>query len=153
MSVSPRTAAISSTILSLAHGRGPQAAEAAGLADRGHHRVVGHPAHAGQHDRVLDLEDVGESRAHGRHRRPGDPLCPSVSQPAASTRAMRTSSAGLTPPTPWGVAAENQVCPSVHTTTSCSPVETRSADGRRRRRLTGVATSDRPGWGLDGPLP
>ena len=47
-----------------AHRRGAERADAAGLADGGDEAVVGHAAHAGEHDRVLDVEQVGESRAH-----------------------------------------------------------------------------------------
>ena len=47
-----------------AHRGGAHAAEAAGFADGGHEAVVGHAAHAGQHDGVLDLENIGESRSH-----------------------------------------------------------------------------------------
>ena len=50
--------------LLVAHGRGAEAAEPAGLGHRGDQRGVGHPAHAGQHDRVLDAEHVGEPGLH-----------------------------------------------------------------------------------------
>ena len=59
--------------LVVAHGRGAHAPEAAGLADRGDEAVVRHPAHAGQHHGVLDLEDVGQSGAHARDRRQARP--------------------------------------------------------------------------------
>ena len=49
-----------------AHRRGAERADAAGLADGGDEAVVGHPAHPGEHDRVLDVEQVGETGAHGR---------------------------------------------------------------------------------------
>ena len=41
-----------------AHGGGAHAPEAAGLAHGGDEPVVRHPAHPGQHHRVLDLQDV-----------------------------------------------------------------------------------------------
>ena len=66
LSVSARTLAISSTISLVAHGRGAEAAEAAGLGHGGDEPVVRDAAHAGEHHGVLDLEDVGESGAHGR---------------------------------------------------------------------------------------
>jgi hypothetical protein len=46
------------------HGRCAQTSEAAGFGHGGDEAVVGHPAHAGQHDGVLDLEHLGESCAH-----------------------------------------------------------------------------------------
>lgn len=46
--------------LVVGHGRGPEAAEAAGLAHRRCEPVVGDAAHAGEHHGVLDLEGVGE---------------------------------------------------------------------------------------------
>ena len=55
----------------LAHRRRTQAAEPAGLAHRGDQLVVAHPTHAGEHHRMLDLEDVGQAGAHdlnGRRR-------------------------------------------------------------------------------------
>ena len=51
--------------LLVAHGRGAQATEAAGLRHRGDDAGVGDPAHPRQHHRVLDLQGVGQSRAHG----------------------------------------------------------------------------------------
>ena len=47
-----------------AHRRRAHAAEAAGLAHGGHEAVVRHAAHPGQHDGVLDLEDIGQSGSH-----------------------------------------------------------------------------------------
>ncbi len=52
-----------------AHGRRAHAPEASGLADRRDQGRVRHPAHAGEHHGVLDLEDVGQSGAHDRDRR------------------------------------------------------------------------------------
>ena len=46
------------------HGRGPEAPEPPGLGHRGDERGVGHPTHAGQHDRVVDAEHVGQSGLH-----------------------------------------------------------------------------------------
>ena len=50
----------------VAHGGRSQAAEPAGLGDGGDHLGVGDAAHAGEHHRVFDVEDLGESGAHGR---------------------------------------------------------------------------------------
>ena len=49
-----------------AHRRCAEAPEAAGLGDGGDQAVVRDAAHAGEHDGVLDLEEVGQSCAHGR---------------------------------------------------------------------------------------
>ena len=48
----------------VAHGRGAEAAETPGLGDGGDQRGVRDAAHAGQHHRVLDTEDLGQSRLH-----------------------------------------------------------------------------------------
>ncbi len=48
------------------HRRSAERADAAGLADRCHEAVVRHAAHAGEHDRVLDVEQFGQSSAHAR---------------------------------------------------------------------------------------
>ena len=66
LAVSSRTSAISSASSSSPIVQRPERAEAAGLADRGDEAVVAHPAHAGEHHRVLDVEQVGQARAHGR---------------------------------------------------------------------------------------
>ena len=42
----------------------PSAAETAGLGDRGDEPVVRDAAHAGEHDGVLDVEELGQSSAH-----------------------------------------------------------------------------------------
>ncbi len=42
------------------HDGGTEASEPAGFGDGGGHRGVGHAAHAGEHDRVLDAEQVAE---------------------------------------------------------------------------------------------
>ena len=47
-----------------AHRRRAERADAAGLADRGDESVVAHAAHAGEHDRVFDVEQFGEPGAH-----------------------------------------------------------------------------------------
>ena len=46
------------------HRRRAERADAAGLGDGGDEPVVRHPAHAGEHHRVLDLEELGQSRLH-----------------------------------------------------------------------------------------
>jgi hypothetical protein len=43
----------------------PRQPEPAGLGHGGHELVIGHPAHAGEHHRVLDVEDLGQSRVDG----------------------------------------------------------------------------------------
>ena len=50
----------------VAHGRGTEAPEPSGLRDGGDELGVGDAAHAGQHDGVLDPEQLGESCAHRR---------------------------------------------------------------------------------------
>ena len=50
------------------HRRGTQRADPAGLADRGDQAVVADAAHPGEHDRVLDVEQFGQPRAHAPHR-------------------------------------------------------------------------------------
>ncbi len=67
------------------HGRRAERADAAGLGDGGDEAVVGHPAHPGQHHRVLDLEELGQSRLHAGTvgtARPGHPSA-IEGQPAA----------------------------------------------------------------------
>ena len=49
----------------VAHRRGAEAAEAAGLGDRGDEAVVRHASHPGQHHGVFDFEDIGQAGAHG----------------------------------------------------------------------------------------
>ena len=51
--------------LLVAHRRRAEAPEAPGLRHGGDEAVVGDASHAGQHHRVLDLQDIGQSRAHG----------------------------------------------------------------------------------------
>src|SRR5664280_676056 len=49
----------------VAHGGRPQAAEAPGLGDGTDQRCVGDTTHAGQHHRMLDGQDLGQSCLHG----------------------------------------------------------------------------------------
>ena len=48
----------------VAHGRGAEASEASGFGDRGDQRGIGDATHAGEHDRVVDAQKVGESGPH-----------------------------------------------------------------------------------------
>ena len=50
--------------LLVAHGRRAEAPEATGLGDRGRQRGIRDAAHPGQHDGVLDAEQLGETSAH-----------------------------------------------------------------------------------------
>ena len=47
------------------HGARTECAESPGFGDGADQRGVGHPAHAGQHDRVLDAQQLRQARAHG----------------------------------------------------------------------------------------
>ena len=49
-----------------AHRRGTEGADAPSVADGGDEAVVGDPAHPGEHDGMLDVEQVGETGAHHR---------------------------------------------------------------------------------------
>ena len=51
-----------------AHRRGAERADAAGLAHRGDEPVVRDAAHPGEHDRVLDVEQFGQTGAHAPGR-------------------------------------------------------------------------------------
>ena len=84
LSVSAAVAAISVDHLLGAHGRRAEAAEAAGLGDRGDHPVVGDTAHAGEHDGVFDVQHLGQSRAHG-----GDCRCSAATDPVRDRRGYR----------------------------------------------------------------
>ena len=63
--------------LVVAHGRGAERADATGLRHRRHQTVLRHPAHAGQHHGVLDLQELGQSRPHAPHTRDARPARPS----------------------------------------------------------------------------
>ena len=58
---------------SAAHRRRPERADPAGLADRGDQPVVADAAHPGEHDRVFDVEQIGQPRAHAQHRSESHP--------------------------------------------------------------------------------
>ena len=71
--------------------------------------VVRHPAHAGEHHRVLDLEEVGEARSHG--------AC------LAACRRHRDRLGGAATP-PWGVRR----CGGLAVCDRCDPHRTGDAD-------------------------
>ena len=48
----------------VAHGRGAETPEPPGLGDGGDQRCVGDAPHAGEHHRVVDAENFGESGLH-----------------------------------------------------------------------------------------
>ena len=60
--------------LTRSHGRGAEGTDAAGLTDGGDELRVGDPTHSGEHHRMFDVEQVGQSGVHTdtvavRHRR------------------------------------------------------------------------------------
>ena len=117
-----------------AHGGRAHAAEAAGLATGGHEAVVRHPAHAGQHHRVLDLQDVGQSGAHGRMARA---RLTGWSSTTAAGRASRDTSGGMRCPGHADMATPPRV-PWAQLRLGGPPVEVGGPIGLTRVNLGGV---------------
>ena len=76
--------------LRVAHGGRTEAAEAAGLRDGGGQLGVGDTPHAGQHDGVLDAEQLGEACSHDALAF----LVSSVARPVAGIRRGDRSAGG-----------------------------------------------------------
>ena len=142
-----------------AHRAGAERADATGLADRGDEAVVADPAHAGEHDRVLDLQQFGETGAqsHARTVLP-HPSPRSESQPHPSEcHAARCESS---PTTRVRVPSRTRIpgCEShsdgcVQRAARWDPVRSIGSDGgfpqivhRSEKGVSHVVTEEATGW-------